>query len=66
MATWSNDSKNTATFSNDTIYQYLLKDDLGFVLNDDGGKIIIETLIGSETFSKDSKNTATFTNESRN
>lgn len=66
MATWSNDSKNTATFSNDTIYQYLLKDDGAFLLKDDDGLIIIETSIGSEVFAKDSKNTATFTNETRN
>ena len=45
--------------------QYLLKEDLGMILKEDGGGILINTPIGSDNFANQSKNSATFSNTSR-
>ena len=56
-----------ATFTNDDKTEFLLKEDLGLILKEDGYGILITCIppAGSEIFSKDSKNSATFTNDSR-
>ncbi len=66
MTTWSNDSKNLATFSNDKIYSYLRKSDLGYLLLSTGFKILIITYNGgSNIWPNESKNSAVFTNENK-
>jgi hypothetical protein len=46
---------------------FLLKSDLGMILQSDGVYgILIETGIGSEVWAKDSKNAAVFANPSKN
>ena len=46
MATWSNISKNSATWTNATkanLAFYLLKEDSSYLLKEDSGKIVLET-----------------------
>ena len=56
-----------ATFTNDSKTAFLLKEDLGILLKEDGYGILLEsnTTAHSDIFTKDSKNSASFTNGSR-